>query len=164
MPLKAVSIVSPSIPDDRKCRVWSSGFAAISLPWHRDTRGHRTPSLPPGHRWARLIQTLCGEIKVKCDTIKQFVLSAVIVIITLLGITQSGASTMGKCCDITIILSYLFHWSLSETHLLNMSHLIWFFLPKNFPNWSEDTGPECAALGSGAIQQQQAAAVLNIVP
>ena len=37
----------------------------------------------------------------KCDTIKQFVLSAVIVIITLLGITQSWASTMGKCCDIT---------------------------------------------------------------
>ena len=37
----------------------------------------------------------------KCDTIKQFVLSAVIVIITLLGITQSRASTMGKGCDIT---------------------------------------------------------------
>ena len=37
----------------------------------------------------------------KCDTIKQFVLSAVIVIITLLGITLSWASTMGKCCDIT---------------------------------------------------------------
>ena len=36
----------------------------------------------------------------KCDTIKQLVLSAVIVIITLLGITQSRASTMGKCCDI----------------------------------------------------------------
>ena len=84
----------------------------------------------------RLIQSLCGEIKVKCDTIKQFVLSAVIVIITLLGITQSGASTMGKCCDITIVQSYLFHWSLSETHLLNMSHLIWFFPPKNFPNLS----------------------------
>ena len=118
--------------------VWSSGFAAISLPaltpGHQGT--HRTPSLPPGHRWARLIQSLCGEIKVKCDTIKQFVLSAVIVIITLLGITQSGASTMGKCCDITIVQSYLFHWSLSETHLLNISHLIWFFLPKNFPNWS----------------------------
>ena len=111
MPLKAVSIVSPSIPDDRKCRVsvvirFCSHQPPLT-PGHQGT--HRTPSLPPGHRWARLIQTLCGEIKVKCDTIKQFVLSAVIVIITLLGITQSGASTMGKCCDITIVLSYLFH-------------------------------------------------------
>ena len=65
----------------------------------------------PGQAWSPLIigmlpselprRALCGEIKLKCDTIKQFVLSAVIVIITLLGITQSWASTMGKCCDIT---------------------------------------------------------------
>ena len=112
MPLKAVSIVSPSIPDDRKCRVSVVIRFCSHQPPSPDTG---TPGDTPHSitaAWSplgRLIQTLCGEIKVKCDTIKQFVLSAVIVIITLLGITQSGASTMGKCCDITIVLSYLFH-------------------------------------------------------